>query len=64
MNSVTIDFVKVEMKYSLPDGQYITIKEERFKCPEILFNPNIAGHECFGIHQMAFNSAMKCDISP
>ena len=31
--------------YSLPDGNYITLKEEKVIAPEILFNPSIIGLE-------------------
>ena len=34
--------------YELPDGQEITIENERFRCPEGLFNPKMMGkHEIF-----------------
>lgn len=53
---------KIEKNFSLPDGQDITVIEERFKCPEVLFQPSLAGHESYGIHEMAFNSCIKCAI--
>lgn len=28
-----------ERKYCLPSGHYVTIREERLKCPELLFAP-------------------------
>ena len=34
--------------YELPDGQEITIENERFRCPEGLFNPKMMGkHDIF-----------------
>ena len=30
-------------EYELPDGQEITIENERFRCPEGLFNPKMIG---------------------
>ena len=34
--------------YELPDGQEITIENERFRCPEGLFNPKMIGkHDIF-----------------
>ena len=34
--------------YELPDGQEITIENERFRCPEALFNPKMMGkHDIF-----------------
>ncbi|XP_047306690.1 actin-66-like [Impatiens glandulifera] len=54
----------VEKTYKLPDGQVITIGAERFRCPEILFQPSmIIGMEAAaGIHEMIYNSIMKCDV--
>jgi len=31
------------MPYELPDGQVVTIGSQRFRCPEALFNPMLAG---------------------
>ena len=33
--------------YELPDGQEITIENERFRCPEALFNPKMMGKHDF-----------------
>jgi len=52
----------VEKNYELPDGQVITVGAERFRCPEALFQPNLLGRESEGIHKLAFNSIMKCDV--
>nr|AAY20973.1 actin [Dixoniella grisea] len=49
-------------EYELPDGQVITVSDERFKCPEALFKPDFLGLEYDGIHLTAYNSIMKCDI--
>jgi len=37
------------------------IGTERFRCPEILFTPQNAGHEIEGVHKYCFDSVMKCD---
>merc|ERR1711957_933202 len=34
-----------EKNYELPDGQVITIGNERFRCPEVLFKPSLIGKE-------------------
>ena len=35
---------------------------ERFRCPEVLFQPSMVGVEGAGIHETTFNSIMKCDM--
>jgi hypothetical protein len=45
-----------------PAVQVITIGDERFRCPEVLFDPTKLGSECSGIHITTFNSIMKCDV--
>ena len=39
-----------EKTYELPDGNIITVGSERFRCPEVLFQPSFIGKEASGIH--------------
>ena len=52
----------IDKNYELPDGQVITVGAERFRCPEVLFQPSMIGKESDGIHIMTYNSIMGCDI--
>jgi len=51
-----------EKTYELPDGNVITLGNERFRCPEVLFQPSFIGKEASGIHDTTFQSIMKCDV--
>lgn len=42
--------------------QVITIGNERFRCPEAMFQPSFLGMESSGIHETTYNSIMKCDV--
>ncbi|KAH3763935.1 Actin 5C [Pelomyxa schiedti] len=48
--------------YKLPDGSVISLGNEKFKCPEALFQPSLLGMENPGIHQMCYTSIMQCDM--
>jgi len=52
----------LEKDYELPDGNVITIGNERFRCPEVLFQPSFIGIEQEGVHKLTFQSIMKCDV--
>jgi len=52
----------LEKTYELPDGNVITVGNERFRCPEVLFKPSLIGKEATGIHDTMYNTIMKCDV--
>jgi len=51
-----------EAQYTLPDGNQILLGAEKFRAPEVLFNPGLLGLEYVGIHQCLVNSISKCDM--
>jgi len=53
---------EIEKTYELPDGNIITVGNERFRCPEVLFQPAYMGMEAFGLHDTTYQSVMKCDV--
>ena len=52
----------IDRSFELPDGNIITVGNERFRCPEVLFQPNFIGLEAPGIHETTFNSIGKTGI--
>ncbi|KAJ2178717.1 centractin- actin- protein of the dynactin complex, partial [Coemansia sp. RSA 551] len=48
--------------FKLPDGNLISLGHERFRAPEILFQPDIIGLEYPGIHQIVADSISRADI--
>uniref|UniRef100_UPI00398E406B uncharacterized protein isoform X2 n=1 Tax=Pristiophorus japonicus TaxID=55135 RepID=UPI00398E406B len=51
-----------ELHYTLPDGQIITIGNEMFRAPEILFRPEMIGKDHYGIHESLLRSIILCDV--
>jgi len=52
----------LDKPYELPDGQVLFIGNERFRCPEALFQPSLIGKEASGIHDCTSQAIMKCDL--
>jgi len=53
---------EIEKQYELPDGKIITIGNERFRTPEVLFQPSFIGKESEGVHRLTYDSIQKCDV--
>ncbi|KAH9412135.1 actin [Ordospora pajunii] len=58
----TEHLASITKTYEMPDGQVISIGNERFRAPELLFQPKLTGRELKGIHQTIYDSIMKCDV--
>jgi len=52
----------LEKSYEMPDGSVIVIGNERFRCPEVLFQPSMIGLEASGVDEATYNTIMKCDV--
>lgn len=54
----------IVMPYKRESGEIINIGRERFKCPELLFNPAKLGilDASFALPQLITETIMKCDI--
>ncbi|KAG9050255.1 Actin-2 [Tulasnella sp. UAMH 9824] len=48
--------------FRLPDGNSVRLGAEKFRAPEILFNPEIIGMEYAGVHQVIVDSITRVDM--
>lgn len=55
------DCTKIEKHYTLPDGQVLTMGDERFRCPEALFKPELSGLQQPGVVRILFDTIERCD---
>jgi len=53
---------ELEKTYELPDGEVVTVGSERFRAPEVLFQPSLIGKEQEGIHKLTYQSIQNCDV--
>nr|QGN00869.1 ActL2 [Drosophila azteca] len=51
----------LEQTYHLPDGQFLSVASERFRCPEALFRPSVLGMSSCGLHEATHKSILQCD---
>jgi len=49
-------------EFRLPDGNVVQLGPERFRAPEILFNPELIGQEYAGVHQVVVDSINRVDL--
>ncbi|KAL0071977.1 Centractin [Marasmius tenuissimus] len=49
-------------EFRLPDGNIVQLGAERFRAPEILFNPELIGQEYAGVHQVVVDSINRVDL--
>ncbi|KAF8140249.1 actin-related protein [Boletus edulis] len=49
-------------EFRLPDGNIVQLGSERFRAPEILFNPELIGQEYAGVHQVVVDSINRVDL--
>ena len=48
--------------HELPDRNIITVGAKRVHCAEVLYQPSFTDKEACGIHDISFQSNMKCDV--
>jgi len=61
LSGVSDDF-EPELPYKLPDGSTIMVGSEKFRAPEILFNPALIGKEDAGMAHCVVDCISKCDL--
>ena len=49
-------------EFILPDGSVVKLGPERYRAPEILFNPELIGQEYAGVHQVVVDSINRVDL--
>ena len=49
-------------EYVLPDGQKMKVGPERWRAPELLFDPEIIGSEYPGVHQIVVDAINRTDM--
>ena len=52
----------LEKTFNLPDGQEIKIGNERFRCPEVMFDQTVISGQSSGIHETLYDSIKEYDV--
>lgn len=55
------DMTTSSKEYKLPTDEIITLSLERFRSPELIFQPMLKNIEEQGIHELVFSSIMRCE---
>ena len=51
-----------EATYRLPDGRVLRVASERFRAPEVLFDPSVAGLEAPGVGVLAAGAVLRAEV--
>jgi centractin len=51
-----------EVPYKLPDGSVLQLSSEKYRAPELLFNPSLIGSEEYGIQHCALHAIARSDM--
>jgi len=51
-----------QVSHTLPDGRVISLGDERWRCPEALFNPSMVGLESQGVAGLVWESISACSV--
>eukprot|EP00730_Choanoeca_flexa_P004493 TRINITY_DN11712_c0_g1_i1.p1 TRINITY_DN11712_c0_g1~~TRINITY_DN11712_c0_g1_i1.p1 ORF type:complete len:380 (+),score=116.02 TRINITY_DN11712_c0_g1_i1:150-1289(+) len=57
-----LDDRSTQARYVLPDRTEITVRQARFRAPELLFDPSLIGEEADGVHRVLHYAIRKSDM--
>ncbi|CAE7723248.1 ACT1, partial [Symbiodinium pilosum] len=49
--------------FELPDGSVVMVGPERFRCPEMLFQPSLFGKDEIGIQRLLYQAIRSCNLN-
>jgi actin len=50
------------IEYELAADTKIQVGAQRYRCPELLFNPKLDGLSCFSVAELVYESVMRADV--